>query len=39
MFSYIAPLVFVLTLTMLKEAADDLNRYLRDRETNNQKYK
>jgi phospholipid-translocating ATPase len=39
MFSYIAPLVFVLTMTMLKEAADDLNRFLRDRDTNTQQYK
>lgn len=39
MFSYVAPLVFVLVLTMLKEATDDLKRYFRDRETNNQKYK
>lgn len=39
MFSYIAPLVFVLTMTMIKEAADDLKRYLRDRDTNTQAYK
>lgn len=31
--------MFVLVLTMLKEAADDLKRYIRDRETNTQKYK
>jgi phospholipid-translocating ATPase len=38
MFTYIAPLVFVLTVTMLKEAYDDLQRMLRDRELNNFTY-
>lgn len=39
MFSYVAPLVFVLGLTMLKEAFDEAKRYFRDRETNSQKYR
>ena len=39
LFSYIAPLIFVLTLTMFKEASDELKRFVRDRETNNQLYK
>ena len=30
LFSYVAPLVFVLTLTMLKEGLDDLGRKKRD---------
>jgi len=34
LFSYVAPLVFVLTLTILKEAYDDYKRMVRDRETN-----
>ena len=33
-FSYVAPLVFVLTLTMLKEAYDDYKRYTSDKEAN-----
>ena len=36
--TYIAPLVFVLTVTMLKEAYDDVQRLMRDRELNNTKY-
>lgn len=36
--TYIAPLAFVLTVTMGKEAYDDYKRYLRDREANSQKY-
>ncbi|KAH0580019.1 putative phospholipid-transporting ATPase IIB [Termitomyces sp. J132] len=36
--TYIAPLAFVLTVTMGKEAYDDYKRHLRDREANSQKY-
>ena len=39
LFSYIAPLVFVLFLTLLKEAYDDYKRYSRDKETNQQIYR
>jgi len=35
MFTYIAPLVFVLTVTMCKEAFDDYMRMKRDKEMNN----
>lgn len=38
MFTYIAPLVFVLLITMLKEAWDDFLRYLRDKEINEKNY-
>eukprot|EP01097_Dermamoeba_algensis_P011052 TRINITY_DN8417_c0_g1_i2.p1 TRINITY_DN8417_c0_g1~~TRINITY_DN8417_c0_g1_i2.p1 ORF type:complete len:1054 (-),score=266.66 TRINITY_DN8417_c0_g1_i2:518-3571(-) len=37
-FTYIAPLSFVLTITILKEAWDDFQRYKRDREANSQQY-
>jgi phospholipid-translocating ATPase len=36
--TYIAPLAFVLFVTMGKEAYDDYKRYLRDNEANSQKY-
>lgn len=36
--TYVAPLAFVLTVTMGKEAYDDYKRYLRDREANSQRY-
>ncbi|KAI0702811.1 aminophospholipid-transporting P-type ATPase [Cerioporus squamosus] len=36
--TYVAPLVFVLTVTIGKEAYDDYKRNLRDREANSQKY-
>ncbi|PIL25785.1 transporter [Ganoderma sinense ZZ0214-1] len=36
--TYIAPLAFVLSVTMGKEAYDDYKRNLRDREANSQKY-
>lgn len=36
--TYIAPLAFVLCVTMGKEAFDDYQRYLRDNEANSQKY-
>lgn len=35
---YVVPLAFVLTVTMLKEATDDLARRRRDREQNNELY-
>ena len=38
MFTYIAPLVFVLSVTMMKEAYDDFMRMKRDRELNNFEY-
>eukprot|EP01104_Vermistella_antarctica_P016062 TRINITY_DN53_c0_g3_i1.p1 TRINITY_DN53_c0_g3~~TRINITY_DN53_c0_g3_i1.p1 ORF type:complete len:1335 (-),score=277.74 TRINITY_DN53_c0_g3_i1:1063-5067(-) len=38
LFTYIAPLVFVLSVTMLKEAWDDVSRFLRDREANGQEF-
>jgi len=37
-FTYVVPLVFVLTITMVKEAYDDIKRYMRDTEINNEKY-
>jgi phospholipid-translocating ATPase len=37
--TYIGPLVFVLALTMAKEAFDDYKRYRRDLEANNKKYR
>lgn len=36
--SYVVPLVFVLTVTMMKEANDDIKRRKRDREQNNELY-
>lgn len=36
--TYIAPLAFVLSVTMGKEAYDDYKRYLRDKEANSQRY-
>ena len=38
LFSYVAPLSFVLILTLLKEAYDDIQRYKRDKEANSQIY-
>ena len=38
LFSYVAPLVFVLLITIFKEGYDDYYRYLRDKEANNSKY-
>ena len=38
LFTYIAPLVFVLLVSMGKEAYDEIKRALRDRELNNIKY-
>jgi len=36
--SYVGPLTLVITLTMLKEAYDDWERYKRDKEANSTKY-
>lgn len=36
--SYFGPLVFVLTVTISKEAYDDYIRYCRDKEANSQRY-
>lgn len=36
--TYIAPLAFVLCVTMGKEAYDDYKRHMRDREANSQRY-
>jgi phospholipid-translocating ATPase len=38
LFTYVAPLVFVLGFTLFKEALDDIYRKKRDEETNNQVY-
>lgn len=37
-FSYISPLVFVLSVTMVKEGYDDFNRFLQDKRTNNEEF-
>lgn len=38
LFTYVAPLAFVLAITMLKEAWDDFLRYRRDKELNQKEY-
>lgn len=38
LFTYVAPLVFVLLVTISKEAYDDIQRWKRDREANGQLY-
>ena len=38
LFTYIAPLAFVLTITLIKEAVDDIARYRKDKTLNNKKY-
>jgi len=38
MFTYVAPLVFVLAITIGKETFDDFQRMLKDKELNNKKY-
>ena len=38
MFTYIAPLAFVLIITMIKEAVDDIGRYRKDKALNNKRY-
>jgi phospholipid-translocating ATPase len=39
MFTYIAPLLIILIITLTKEAYDDYLRWKRDKEVNNQRYK
>ena len=38
LFSYVAPLVFVLFVTLFKEAMDDIFRFKQDKFTNQQEY-
>ena len=38
LFTYIAPLAFVLFVTMIKEGWDDFSRFRRDKELNNTEY-
>ena len=38
LFTYIAPLVFVLMITLVKEAVDDIQRFRKDKALNNKKY-
>eukprot|EP01059_Diplonema_ambulator_P007653 TRINITY_DN17146_c0_g1_i1.p1 TRINITY_DN17146_c0_g1~~TRINITY_DN17146_c0_g1_i1.p1 ORF type:complete len:1140 (+),score=434.95 TRINITY_DN17146_c0_g1_i1:152-3421(+) len=38
LFTYIAPLVFVVAVALLKEAYDDFQRFMRDAEANGEKY-
>ncbi len=38
LFTYLAPLMFVLFITMCKEAFDDYQRYRRDKEMNTKKH-
>jgi phospholipid-translocating ATPase len=38
LFTYVAPLVFVLSVTIAKEALDDYKRFKRDKEANSQIY-
>lgn len=38
LFTYIAPLAFVLMVTMIKEGWDDFNRYRRDKDLNRSAY-
>ena len=38
LFTYVSPLVFVLLITMGKEASDDFKRYRQDKQFNNTKY-
>jgi len=37
-YTYWGPLIFVLTITLVRELIDDLRRRKRDQEINNQKY-
>lgn len=39
LYTYWGPLLFVLCVTMIREAVDDFRRFMRDREVNSQKYK
>lgn len=38
LFTYVAPLFFVLAVTIIKESIDDITRFKRDREINNAAY-
>lgn len=38
LFTYIAPLAFVLMITLVKEAVDDIQRFRKDKALNNKKY-
>ena len=38
LFTYIAPLAFVLIVTLTKEAVDDIQRWRKDKEINNCQY-
>jgi phospholipid-translocating ATPase len=38
LFTYVSPLAFVLMITLFKEAADDIQRYRKDKDTNNTMY-
>lgn len=38
LFTYVAPLAFVLVITLLKEGWDDMQRYQRDKELNMKTY-
>ena len=38
LFTYIAPLAFVLVVTLIKEGWDDFNRFRRDKNLNNEAY-
>lgn len=39
LFTYIAPLIMVLTFTLIKEAIEDFKRFRRDQESNSAVYK
>lgn len=39
MFTYVAPLAFVIVVTMIKEGYDDIKRWKRDKEINSRMYK
>jgi phospholipid-translocating ATPase len=39
LFTYLSPLILVMTLTLAKEAYDDFKRYRRDKESNSTKYR
>eukprot|EP00755_Sulcionema_specki_P009751 Sspe_Gene.44555::Locus_21865_Transcript_1_1_Confidence_1.000_Length_3924::g.44555::m.44555/K01530/E3.6.3.1; phospholipid-translocating ATPase len=38
LFTYVAPLAFVIAIALLKEAYDDMQRFRRDREANSEKF-
>ena len=38
LFTYVAPLVFVVAIALLKEAYDDFQRYIQDKEANSEEY-